>query len=94
MSDYYKANRTSNLYNPNGAEPFKISRSKIDLFLACPRYFYIDRRLGVGRLPGFPFSLNVAVDTLLKKEFDYHRVNQSAHPLMKQYGVDAVPFRY
>ncbi|MDO8571096.1 MAG: hypothetical protein Q7R79_00265, partial [bacterium] len=87
MSDYYKANRTRNLYDPNGVEPFKISRSKIDLFLSCPRCFYLDRRLGVGRPPGFPFSLNSAVDALLKKEFDFHRANQSAHPLMKRYGV-------
>lgn len=94
MSDYYKANRIRNLYSPNGAEPFKISRSKIDLFLACQRCFYLDRRLGVGRPPGFPFSLNSAVDALLKKEFDFHRANQSAHPLMKQYGVDAVPFQH
>lgn len=94
MSDYYKANRTRNLYDPSGSEPFKISRSKIDLFLACPRCFYLDRRLGVGRPPGFPFSLNSAVDALLKKEFDFHRVNQSAHPLMVQYGVNAVPFQH
>lgn len=51
MSDYYKANRTRNLYDPNGAELFKISHSKIDLFLACPRCFYLDCRLGVGRPP-------------------------------------------
>lgn len=94
MSDYYKANRTRNLYDPNGSEPFKISRSKIDLFLACPRCFYLDRRLGVGRPPGFPFSLNSAVDALLKKEFDFHRAKQSAHPLMKEHGLDAVPFKH
>ncbi|OGM97923.1 MAG: hypothetical protein A2817_01790 [Candidatus Yanofskybacteria bacterium RIFCSPHIGHO2_01_FULL_39_8b] len=75
-------------------EPFKISRSKIDLFLACPRCFYLDRRLGVGRPPGFPFSLNSAVDALLKKEFDFHRANKTVHPLMTQYGVDAVPFQH
>lgn len=94
MSNYYNANRKSNLYNPSGSKPFKISRSKIDLFLACPRCFYLDRRLGVGRPPGFPFSLNSAVDALLKKEFDFHRVKQSSHPLMVQYGVDAVPFQH
>jgi len=94
MSDYYKANRVRNLYDPKSKDPFKISRSKIDLFIACSRCFYLDRRLGVGRPPGFPFSLNSAVDALLKKEFDFHRFNQSAHPLMKQYGVDAVPFKH
>jgi hypothetical protein len=92
MSQYYQGKRTRNIYDPGSAEPFKLSRSKVDLFLNCPRCFYIDRRLGVGRPPGFPFSLNSAVDALLKKEFDIHRANQTAHPLMKQYGIDAVPY--
>ena len=44
--------------------------------------------------PGFPFSLNSAVDKLLKKEFDGHRVAETPHPLMKAYGLDAVPFKH
>jgi CRISPR/Cas system-associated exonuclease Cas4 (RecB family) len=51
----------------------------------------VDRRLGVDRPPGFPFTLNSAVDALLKKEFDLHRVRGIKHPLMEQYGIDAVP---
>ncbi len=94
MSQYYNPQRTRNLFEPNAREPFKISRSKIDLFLECPRCFYLDRRLGVARPPGFPFSLNAAVDTLLKKEFDIHRAAGSAHPLMTAYGVEAVPFQH
>jgi CRISPR/Cas system-associated exonuclease Cas4 (RecB family) len=43
------------------------------------------------RPPGFPFTLNSAVDELLKKEFDLHRAEGSKHPLMEQYGIDAVP---
>lgn len=92
MSDYYNPKRTRNIFNPNSSEPFKISRSKLDLFLNCPRCFYLDRRLGVGQPPGYPFSLNSAVDALLKKEFDMHRTNKTAHPLMKEYGIDAVPY--
>ncbi len=84
--------RTRNLFDPNSREPFKLSRTKIELFTECPRCFYLDRRLGVVR-PGFPpFTLNVAVDTLLKKEFDIHRARRTAHPLMKAYGIKAVPF--
>lgn len=82
------------LYNPGSPEPFKLSRSKLELFLECPRCFYLDRRLGVGRPPGFPFTLNAAVDYLLKKEFDIHRAQGSAHPLMKTYGIEAVPFAH
>lgn len=93
MSEYYKVPRDKKYcYQPGADQPFKLSRSKIDLFLDCPRCFYQDRKLGVGRPPGYPFSLNSAVDALLKKEFDIHRAAKTAHPLMKTYGIDAVPF--
>ena len=91
MSDFYTPQRTRNLYAIGSDQPFKLSRSKIDLFISCPRCFYIDRRLGVGRPPGFPFNLNSAVDTLLKQEFDIHRANNTQHPLLEKYGVDAKP---
>lgn len=84
--------RTRNIYNPKSVDPFKLSRSKIEFFMECQRCFYLDRRLGVGRPPGFPFTLNSAVDFLLKKEFDVHRARGSKHPLMETYGIDAVPF--
>lgn len=48
----------------------------------------------MGRPPGFPFSLNSAVDALLKKEFDIHRAGKTAHPLMKKYHIDAMPFEH
>lgn len=94
MSQYYTAKKTRGIYNPDSSEPFKLSRSKIDLFTECPRCFYLDRRIGVGRPPGFPFNLNSAVDHLLKKEFDIHRDGKTAHPLMKAYGLKAVPFAH
>jgi hypothetical protein len=54
----------------------------------------LDRRLGIGRPPGFPFNLNKTVDFLLKKEFDVHRAKGSIHPLMKKYSIDAIPFAH
>jgi len=54
----------------------------------------MDRRLGVAQPPGYPFSLNSAVDKLLKKEFDIHRAKNQAHPLMRKYGIDAVPLAH
>jgi CRISPR/Cas system-associated exonuclease Cas4 (RecB family) len=92
MSGYYKPDR-----NPNwnyGGKNWRLSRSKISLFLECPRCFYIDNKLGTARPPGFPFNLNSAVDALLKKEFDTHRAAKTAHPLMQTYGLDAVPFSH
>ncbi len=94
MSKYYNSKRTRNIFDPKSKEPFKISRSKLDLFLNCPRCFYLDRRMGVGQPPGYPFNLNSAVDALLKKEFDIHRAKKTAHPLMEKYGIDAVPFEH
>ena len=92
MSQYYKPVR-----NPNysyGGEKWTLSRSKIDLFMECPRCFYIDNKLGTARPPGFPFNLNSAVDALLKKELDAHRANGTQHPLAKAYGLDAVPLAH
>ncbi len=92
MSKYYNPVRASNLFDPKSKQAFRLSRTKIDLFLNCPRCFYLDRRLGIGQPPGFPMNLNSAVDALLKKEFDAHRARKTPHPLMKTYGIEAVPF--
>lgn len=95
MAEYIKR------YNPNrsgewnyGGGKWKLSRSKIDLFIECPRCFYVDNKLGTKR-PSIPsFNLNIAVDELLKKEFDAHRLAGSAHPIMQKYGLKAVPFKH
>ena len=89
MSQYYNPKRDAS-WN-YGGKNWKLSRSKIDLFLECPRCFYLDNKLGVKRVPGFPFSLNSAVDYLLKQEFDAYRVKNEQHPLQKEYGIDARP---
>ncbi len=94
MSQYYKGRRTRNMYIPGSREPFRLSRSRIELFVQCPRCFYVDRRLGVDRPPGYPFALNSAVDALLKKEFDLLRKDKKAHPLMKKYNIDAMPVEH
>lgn len=87
----YNPHRSRNLYDPGSDKPFRISRSKIDRFVECPRCFYIDRRLGTDRPPGFPFNINSAVDRLLKTEFDVHRAAGTRHPLQAASGIDAVP---
>ena len=90
MSKYYKAKRIRNLYVPGSEKPFRLSRSKLEMFINCPHCFYMDRRLGVGQPPGYPFNLNSAVEHLLKKEFDEYREKQEPHPLMVESGIDAV----
>ena len=88
-------------YNPDrspdwnyGGPKWRLSRSKIDLFVECPRCFYLDNKLGTARPRGPAFTLNVAVDALLKSEFDTHRAKGSAHPLMEKYGIDAIPYEH
>jgi CRISPR/Cas system-associated exonuclease Cas4 (RecB family) len=93
MSAYYNSRRKGNLYDVNSQFPFRLSRSKIDLFLNCPRCFYLDRKLGVAQPPGYPFSLNSAVDKLLKKEFDVLREKGEPHPLMTKFGINAIPYQ-
>jgi len=77
-----------------GGERWRLSRSKIDLFTECPRCFYLDNKLGISRPRGPSFTLNIAVDVLLKKEFDIHRANKTRHPLLEKYGVEAVPYQH
>lgn len=94
MSQYYNPSRKRNLYDPGSPGQFRLSRGKIDMFINCPRCFYMDRKLGVAQPPGYPFSLNSAVDKLLKKEFDIHRAQGTKHPLMEKYGIDAIPLAH
>ena len=51
----------------------RLSRSKVDLFIECPLCFWLDQKSKVKRPSGPPFSLNIAVDHLLKNEFDASR---------------------
>ena len=66
----YKPRRTRNLYTPGQDKPFKLSRTKVEAFIKCECCFYLDRRLGIKEVSGFPFNINSAVDELLKREFD------------------------
>ena len=92
MNKYYRRER--GLYDSSSSESFRISRSAIDLYLRCPRCFYLDKKLGLSRpsLPGWP--INSAVDQLLKNEFDSLRKSGSSHWLMEKYGIEAIPFNH
>jgi len=54
----------------------------------------LDRRRGINRPPGYPFTLNLAVDKLLKKEFDHYRELRDRHPVMIKYDLDAIPAQH
>ena len=91
----------SKKYNPNrsadwnyGGAKWRLSRSKIELFTECPRCFYLDNKLGTARPRGPAFTLNVAVDALFKKEFDVYRKKKKPHPIMKEGGLNAIPYTH
>ncbi|MCA9382724.1 PD-(D/E)XK nuclease family protein, partial [Candidatus Dojkabacteria bacterium] len=68
-----------------------IDLEKIYLFLDCPRCFYLDISLNLPRPSSQNPNLNMYIETLLKEEFDIHRVKDIAHPLMKTYNINAEP---
>jgi hypothetical protein len=72
----------------------QLSRSKIDLYIECPRCLYLDVARGIARPSGPPFTLNNAVDALMKAEFDRYRAAGKPHPIFATVGLDAVPFRH
>ncbi|MDB5185418.1 MAG: hypothetical protein JWN38_1226 [Candidatus Saccharibacteria bacterium] len=81
-------------YKPGQTEPFKVSRSKIELFMQCPRCFWLDVRKKITRPSSPPFNINKAIDELFKKEFDSYRAKGEPHPLMVEYKVDAIPYAH
>ena len=88
-------------YNPSrhkdwnyGGSNWKLSRSKIELFMECPRCFYLDNKLGTARPRGPAFTINIAIDELFKKEFDSYRKEGKPHPIMQENNLDAVPFQH
>ncbi len=62
--------------------------------MQCPRCFWLDVRLKITRPSSPPFNINKAIDELFKKEFDSYRLQKKPHPLMIEFGVDAVPFAH
>lgn len=81
-------------FKPDSEAPYKVSRSKVEDFVRCPRCSMLDRKHGVGR-PSMPsFAINSAVDALYKKEFDKHRAAGTVHPVVAELGYSFVPFKH
>ena len=81
------------MYKPNQTKDFKISRSRFDDFMTCPRCFYLKVNRGF-MSPSTPgWTLNTLTDTLLKKEFDECREKQIPHRIMTKYNLEyLVPY--
>ena len=86
--------RRSAPYSPGQTTPFKVSRSKIELFKQCPRCFWLDARLKISRPSSPPFNINKTIDELFKKEFDNYRLKGEPHPLMIDNQIKAIPYAH
>lgn len=86
--------RTTWTYTIGQKQTLKLSRSRLELFKECPRCFWLLLRHNIKR-PSMPgFTLNQAVDHLLKKEFDIYRAQTKPHPLMAKYKLSAIPYEH
>lgn len=81
-------------YVPGQKTAFKVSRSKIELFMQCKRCYWLDVRKKITRPSGPPFNINKAIDELFKKEFDGYRASGQPHPLMTDNQIKAIPFAH
>lgn len=67
------------------SKPLKISRANLQLMKECPRCFWMYKHRGIGRPQGYPYTLSIAVDQLLKAEFDQYRERGEMHPSLAGY---------
>ena len=67
------------------SRPLKISRANLQLFKECPRCFWLYKHKDIRRPQGYPYTLSIAVDQLLKAEFDQYREKGEMHPSLVGY---------
>lgn len=73
-------------------KPISLSPNSLNLYLECPRCFWLDKKEGIKRPPPYPYALNIAVDALLKEEFDAYRKRNELPPLLCERGIKAKLF--
>jgi len=67
----------------------QLSPNSLNLFLECQHCFWLEKKQGIRRPQPFPYALNMAVDVLLKQEFDSYRAKNEPHPLLKEKNIRA-----
>ncbi|MBU4299376.1 PD-(D/E)XK nuclease family protein [Patescibacteria group bacterium] len=73
-------------------KPIKLSPNSLNLYYECQLCFWLDKRQGIRRPQPYPYALNIAVDLLLKEEFDKYRKKRDFHPLLVAYNIPAKLF--
>lgn len=74
-------------------KPPQLSPNSLNLFFECPHCFWLDKNKGIKRPQPFPYALNMAVDVLLKQEFDQYRKKGEVHPLITAHKIPAKLFQ-
>jgi len=82
----------SHIFNPRSKKPFNLSRTKLELFLRCARCFYLSQRCGVKVKDESYYSLNHAIDRMIKEGSERLRLAGEFNPLAMQCGIKAIPF--
>jgi len=70
-----------------------LSPNSLNLFLECQHCFWLDKKMGLRRPPPYPYALNMAVDSLLKEEFDAYRKRNEVHPMVEDNKIKAKLFQ-
>lgn len=71
----------------------KLSRSRLENLYKCRLCGYLEIRYEI-KAPSIPFTLNIAVDELLKKDFDKFRETGEIPPVIARLGKEFVPFQH
>ncbi len=79
------------LYSNNSSRPFKLSRTKIDLFFECRRCFFLDQKFGVKRPHGTPLVLSNRIVEDFKNELNICRVEKNIHSKVKDLNKNLIP---
>jgi len=74
-------------------KPPQLSPNSLNLFFECPHCFWLDKNKNIKRPQPFPYALNMAVDILLKQEFDEYRKRGEVHPLIVAHKIPAKLFQ-
>ncbi|MBU3964631.1 PD-(D/E)XK nuclease family protein [Patescibacteria group bacterium] len=70
----------------------KISPNSLNLYFECPFCFWLEKNRGIKRPAPFPYELNLAVDQVLRRDFDKHRAKDRKHPLLEANNIPAKLF--
>ena len=82
------------LYSYNSSRPFKLSRTKIDLFFECRRCFFLDQKFGIKRPHGTPLVLSNRIVDDFKKELNICRVEKNIHSKVKELNKNLIPISH